>query len=292
MALQRLSNTTPIADIAEAIRADGGVIIQQFCTPELLAKLQDELFTLLEVTPNGVDEYFAGTKTRRASRLFSRTRHVADVALNPLFLETARVVLGKPMKVWSGENRFEIVPDVQLGVAQAIQIRPGQGSQPLHRDDAVWMWQHPQFGREARLQIMVAVSEFTADNGGTLVIPGSHLWDDERMPTMDEAVPTEMAAGDALLWVGSLYHGGGNNKTDGLRTGLTMSYDLSMLRQEENHFLSIPIDKVKAMPEELQRLLGWTRNATFMGFVEFDGQMQDPNELLKRDNFTAVGQFD
>ena len=76
MALQRLSNTTPIDAIVDVIRQDGGVIIQQYCTPELLAKLQDELFTLLEATPNGVDEYFAGTKTRRASRLFARTRHV------------------------------------------------------------------------------------------------------------------------------------------------------------------------------------------------------------------------
>mgnify|MGYP003587811740 FL=1 len=136
---------------------------------------------------------------------------------------------------------------------------------------------------------MVAVSEFTKANGATLVIPGSHRWDDERAPKMEEAVPTEMAAGDALLWVGSTYHGGGTNSSDAPRTGLTMAYDLALLRQEENHYLSLPIEPVRQFPEELQRLLGWSCSTTNMGWVEWDGIMQDPHQLLKRPSFDRVG---
>ncbi|MGA4816153.1 phytanoyl-CoA dioxygenase family protein [Pseudomonas aeruginosa] len=55
-------------------------------------------------------------------------------------------------------------------------------SQPLHGDDAL-LWRHPQYGREARLQLMLAVHDFTEENGATRVIPGSHQWDDERVPT-------------------------------------------------------------------------------------------------------------
>jgi ectoine hydroxylase-related dioxygenase (phytanoyl-CoA dioxygenase family) len=58
------------------------------------------------------------------------------------------------------------------------------------------------------VQIMGAVSDFTAENGGTLVIPGSHLGDDTRASRPDEAVPTEMKAGSALIRIGSIYHGG------------------------------------------------------------------------------------
>ena len=98
-------------------------------------------------------------------------------------------------------------------MTQAIQILPGQGLQPLHRDDSVWLWRHPNYGREARFQVMVAVSDFTAANGATLVIPGSHKWDDERMQ-QEEAVSAEMSAGDALFFIGSTYHGGGKNTSD------------------------------------------------------------------------------
>lgn len=291
MEIRKLSATASIEEVCKVIEEDGGVIIQQFASPELLSALRDELYPLLEQTPKGTDEYFAGTQTRRVSRLIARTKHAADVALSPLFLETSRAIIGKPVQIWSGEHRHEIVPDVQLGVTQAIQIHPGQGQQPLHRDDSVWLWRHPGYGREARLQIMVAVSEFTRQNGATMVIPGSHKWDDDRMPRQEEAVPAEMDAGDALMFIGSTYHGGGKNQSVAPRTGLTMSYDLSVLRQEENHFLTIPIEKVKTFPVELQRLLGWSVSTTFLGFVERNGVMCDPHELLQMESFLEVGKF-
>jgi ectoine hydroxylase-related dioxygenase (phytanoyl-CoA dioxygenase family) len=152
----------------------------------------------------------------------------------------------------------------------------------LHRDDAVFLWRHPTYGREARLQIMVALSDFTADNGATLVIPRSHLWDDDRRPERSEAIPAVMQAGSALLFLGSTYHGGGENCTaDQVRTGLTTGLDLSFLRQEENMYLSLPADVVRSYPDEIQRLLGWSAGRNFLGWIEIDGQMTDPIVLLQ-----------
>jgi ectoine hydroxylase-related dioxygenase (phytanoyl-CoA dioxygenase family) len=292
MSLVNLSvNSTP-SDLAEAVRRDGGAIVKNFLGADLLARIKSDLLDMLEKAPNGVDDYFAGTQTRRLSRLFARTDWMADVALNPLFLGAARELLQTPIKIWSGENQFEVAPDIQVGVTQAIQIRPGQGLQPLHRDDSVWLWRHPNYGREARFQVMIAISDFTEENGATQVIPGSHKWDDERMPKQEEAISAVMSAGDAFFFIGSAYHGGGKNVSDAPRTGLTMSYDLSILRQEENQFLTLPIERVKSFPEELQRLLGWTYGTTFAGFVERNGQMSDPNDLLKMKDFLEVGHFD
>lgn len=292
MSLQHLSiNSTP-DELAEAVRQDGGAIVKNFLGTDLLARIRSTLFDMLESAPNGVDEYFAGTQTRRMSRLFARTDFMAEVALHPLYLGAARSILQTPIKIWSGENQIDLAPDIQVGVTQAIQIRPGQGLQPLHRDDSVWLWRHTSYGREARFQVMIAVSDFTEENGATVVIPGSHKWDDERMPRQEEAIPAVMAAGDALFFIGSTYHGGGKNASDAPRTGLTMSYDLAILRQEENQYLMLPIERVKSFSEELQRLLGWTYGTTFAGFVERDGQMSDPNELLKMKDFLEVGHFD
>lgn len=291
MSLQSFPNHATPDELAATVKQDGGVIVKGFLSADLLGRIKQQLLPMMEDQPNGEDPYFAGTQTRRLSRLFARTDWIAEIALHPLYLHTARAILQEPVKIWTGGQQFEVAPDIQIGVTQAIQIHPGQGTQPIHRDDSVWLWRHPQFGREARVQIMVAISDFTEENGGTLLIPGSHRWDDERAPRQEEAIPTVMAAGDALLFIGSTYHGGGENRSDAPRTGVTMSYDLSILRSEENHFLSIPIERVKQFPEELQRLLGWTVNSTFAGFVERGGVMSDPNALLKMDEFREPGYF-
>ncbi|MHB9798710.1 phytanoyl-CoA dioxygenase family protein [Pseudomonas sp. MT3] len=287
--LTTLDRSEPVERVVEVIKRDGGVIISNFISGHDLEALRGELDSYLNETPYGEDAYFAGTQTRRVARLIARSDAAVSVALNPLFIESAKRILQTPTHVWSGSERVEVAPNIQLSFTQAIQICPGQGLQPLHRDDATSLWRHPQYGREARLQIMLAISDFTEENGATRVIPGSHTWDDERMPTQEETVPAEMAAGSALLWMGSVYHGGGANKSDHPRTGLSMAYDLAFLRSEENHLLSIPIDRVRQLPEELQRLLGWGASQTLLGWVEIDGQMREPRDLLDMPSFTEVG---
>ncbi|WP_085654157.1 MULTISPECIES: phytanoyl-CoA dioxygenase family protein [unclassified Pseudomonas] len=287
--LKTLNSNESIEVVVEAINRDGGVIISNFVSQQTLLALKEELDRYLNITPCGADPYFAGTLTRRVARLFERSDTAVEVALNPLFIETAKKILQTPTHVWVGSDRIEIEPNIQLSMTQAIQIGPGQGLQPLHRDDATSLWRHPQFGREARLQLMLAITDFTEENGATRVIPGSHTWDDERMPTQEETVAGEMKAGSALLWLGSVYHGGGANISAHPRTGLTMAYDLAFLRLEENHFLSLPIERVRQLPDELQRLLGWSASSTLLGWVEVDGQMRDPQELLALETFSEVG---
>jgi ectoine hydroxylase-related dioxygenase (phytanoyl-CoA dioxygenase family) len=287
--LTTLGCNEPVERVVEVIKRDGGVIISDFLSAQKLAAFRAELDGYLNTTSFGEDAYFAGTQTRRVARLIARSDIAVEVALNPLFVESAQQILQTPTHVWSGENRVEVAPNIQLSFTQAIQICPGQGLQPLHRDDATSLWRHPQYGREARLQIMLAISDFTEENGATRVIPGSHQWDDERMPTQEETVPAEMAAGSALLWLGSLYHGGGANKSDLPRTGVSMSYDLAFLRSEENHLVSIPIERVRELPEDMQRMLGWGASETLLGWVEIDGQMREPRELLDMPAFSEVG---
>ncbi|TSE28153.1 phytanoyl-CoA dioxygenase family protein [Tepidimonas taiwanensis] len=293
MFVQTLHRNSEVNEVVMALRDDGCVKIGHFLDDDTLNELKSELLPALEKIDKGEDAFFLGDKTRRLSRLFARApRSISKIALNPLFLDAARSILqANPVNVWIGEASYPVIPDIQISVTQAIQILPGQKAQPLHRDDANVLWRHPAYGREARVQIMVAISDFTEENGATRVIPGSHKWSDDRMPRVEEAVSAEMEPGDALLWLGSLYHGGGENRSNGPRTGVTIAYDLAFLRQEENQYLSIPIEVMKQFPEELQKLLGWTRSVTQNGWVEINGQMRDPLDLLHKKEFTDVGVF-
>lgn len=271
---------TSIEDVISVLDRDGGVIIENFLTPAQLAGMRDDLLPLIEEQSTGRDDFF-GMNTRRLSSLFAKTRYSADVVTHPLYLPAAKHFVCVPQHRWSGENYMEVTCDVQVGVSQAIQIGPGQGGQALHRDDGAFFWSR-KFGREARLQVMIALSDFTAENGGTMVIPGSHRWDDERKPHIDEAIPTEMSAGSALLFLGGVYHGGGTNRTESeWRTGATFALDASFVRQEENHYLALTPELVASYPEDVQRLLGWSMSGRALGWIEVDGELSDPNFLLK-----------
>ena len=267
--------------VVDIIDRDGGVIVEDFLSPELLAALRADLLPKVEKVGKGADSFF-GTETRRLSRLFAHTTHCVDILLHPLFYPVAQHFVCAPFKMWSGDELMEVTCDLQFGAGQVIQIGPGQGAQALHRDEGAFMWSR-SFGREARLQIMIALSDFTAENGGTLVIPGSHKWDDSRAPKKEETIPTVMKAGSALLFLGGTFHAGGENRTESeLRTGLTLCLDASFIRQEENHYLSLPPEIVAQYPEEIQRLLGWGTSGLSLGWVEIDGVQSDPNQLLAK----------
>jgi hypothetical protein len=278
--LSRLSTTATSGDVIAILERDGGLIIEDFLAPETLEGLRRDLLPILERQSAGRDG-FAGFKTRRLSALFAHTRHCAEIATHPLFLKPAEHFLCRQREVWVGERRSSLAADVRIGVTQAIQLAPGQGAQPLHRDDTVFLWRHPTNGHEGRVQIICALSDFTAENGGTLVIPGSHLWDDERKPDMSETVPTIMKAGSALIFLGSTFHAGGANTTAGeYRTAASLALDAANMRQEENMYLSLSSELVASYPEQIQRLLGWSAGTNHMGWVEVDGQMVDPIHLL------------
>lgn len=117
---------------------------------------------------------------------------------------------------------------------------------------------------------MWAISDFTADNGATLLVPGSHQWPAERKPTPEEIQCAEMPAGSVLFWLGGTLHGGGANVTEEWRYGVILTYSLGWLRQEENQSLATPPDIASQFSRELQDMLGNTANGA-LGFHFYTG---------------------
>lgn len=292
--LTTLPATATLEEAIAVIERDGGVILEDFFDSRTVEELRADIDAAMGSTPWGQDD-FSGHHTKRLYGIFQHTRHAATTVRHPMYAGIASHFLEVPRSGYLGEDRFELPPSYTVGVSSIIDIHPGEGAQPLHRDDGVWMWRHPEGYHQARVQIMVAVTDFTAENGGTMVIPGSHLWDDDRGPTVEEAVPTEMRSGSALIWVGGTFHGGGTNTSDSNRIGLTIGLDLGFLRQEENAYLTYPTEVVKGFDEDIQRLLGWSVCMPGTGFVEHEGVMADPIFLLQdgeREVTNSFAQFD
>ena len=104
---------------------------------------------------------------------------------------------------------------------------------------------------------MVALTSFTAENGATRVVPGSHLMADDRAHDPAATVPAEMAPGSVLLFSGRTVHAAGANHTGSARHGLHVSYVLGWLRTEENHQLAVPEHTARTLPSTVRKLLGF-----------------------------------
>jgi ectoine hydroxylase-related dioxygenase (phytanoyl-CoA dioxygenase family) len=150
--------------------------------------------------------------------------------------------------------------------------------QAIHRDQ--WAFDFFQFpaGFEVQCNTIWAMTDFSEANGATRVIPGSHRFEDRLTFVESDTLPAEMEKGSALLYTGSLYHGGGANRSDAVRVGINITYARGWLRQEENQYLSVPHDVARTLPDDLLKLIGYARGAYALGYVD---DLRDPLEVLR-----------
>ena len=165
----------------------------------------------------------------------------------------------------------------QLHLTQVIDIGPGEPAQLVHRDQ--WAFDFFPFpaGYEVECHTMWAMTDFTEENGTTRVIPGSHTWEDKLRPTSKRRCRPRCPRDRCCFYVGSLYHGGGANRSNERRLGINVGYTLSWLRQEENQYLACPPEVARTIAEALARLIGYRRGAYALGYF---GDLHDPMEAV------------
>ncbi len=274
--LARLPATAPLADIIAALDTGGAAIVEGFLEPGQLDALNADFDRIAAGLAPGVRhptmpamEEFYGATTVRFDGLPGRSAAFVEVMQHPLLTGLA--------------DRY-LLPhclDYLFNTGQFIEIRPGETAQRLHRDEDAWRF-GPLVAEGPRAQLeveaMVALSDFTAANGATQVVPGSHLWPAEREPEAAEILQAKMPAGAALVYLGSTIHGGGANRTAAeARRGMFVGYVVGWLRTEENMFLTVPLEQVRGFPRRVQELLGYKAHRA-IGVVD----VGDPGAVLRR----------
>ncbi len=112
------------------------------------------------------------------------------------------------------------------------------------------------------------MDDFTADNGATLIAPGSHRFGERAGPFEHaDLVPVVMDAGSVLVYDGRLVHGAGANSSDRGRLGFIAEFVPRWLRPSENHTLAVPQEIARYLDEDLQKLLGYNQRDPYFGFV-------------------------
>lgn len=247
------------------IEAVGYTVIEDFLSPVDLAEVRRVLGFYLESHRGRND--FEGERTERVYTLIARGRVFWRLALDARVLALC--------------ERY-LLPNFLLTASQAIRIYPGESPQPFHSDDAFYHLPRPR--SMVSLSTIVAVDTFTAENGGTEVIPGSNRWSDDdlagsydvagdRAPEFAHgeaaralrAVPVTMPAGGCVIFAGTLLHRGGANNSDRPRGAFSHQYCQPWARQQENFTLSVPVEVAREMPPRLQELLGYSIHPPFIG---------------------------
>jgi ectoine hydroxylase-related dioxygenase (phytanoyl-CoA dioxygenase family) len=249
-----------IGSALQKINRDGFIIIENLFSPDEMDALK------ADVEPRFKHEAgrnnFEGLATQRLYTMMAETEIANPMVEHPL-------ILGLLDKI------FE--PNYLLSQLQVINIHPNEAAQPLHYDDGFYPWPRPR--RALGAATIIAVDDFTEDNGATVLIPKSHLWGD-RMPTADDkatSIKAVMPKGSVLFFLGTLWHGGGANEGNSLRMCLTAQYCAPFCRTQENFSLSVPKARVKTFSANIQRLLGYSIHPPFMGMVEG----KHPRRVLK-----------
>lgn len=243
------------ADLA-ALRRDGYVILPDLLSAEELLGIRDAVAPLLD--RHGRNP-FEGHATQRIYSVLNKTRACDVIADHPRVLALLDRLL---------------LPNYLLSMLQVINILPGEKAQMLHTDDAFYPLPRPRKALGAAT--IWAIDDFTADNGATDIIPGSHLWGD-REPNPADRQPVVMSAGSCVFFLGTLWHGGGANRSDRSRLAATAQYCEPWVRPQEAFTLSMTRDTVRAVSEDIRRMLGYSIHPPFIGQV--DGM--HPKRLLE-----------
>lgn len=261
--------------VIAAIEEVGAVIVEDLVAESQVAALLSEVRPHIERADPDMQHvnetlqtFFRGV--RNVTGLASKSAtFVETVLLHPLLLAAADAIIGPNCASYT------------LNVAHLMVREPGAPRQWLHRDQNVWSFL-PNHHPEVELASVIALTDFTKQNGATAVVPGSHRWEPDRQPEEHEVVYAEMPAGAGVVYLGSTIHAGGTNDTSLGRPGVHLSYVAGWLRPEENNTLATPPAIARNLPRRAQELVGYAMHDAaslgggYLGCVD----LRDPADML------------
>ena len=235
------------------VERDGYTIVQDAIEDALLTALRDDLERIeREEHVNPASNVFEGNRTVRIYNQLARGKVYEAIPVHDSVLPIVERVLDRGCLVSS---------------LSSIAIDPGETAQPLHADDQLIPLPRPHV--PIVCNSMWAVTDFTADNGATRLVPASHKLD--RAPVLGEDTSTiaaEMRRGSVLVYNGSLWHGGGANATPSRRVGIAMNYCAGWVRQQENQQLGIPLEVARGFGPRLRKLCGFGLYRSLLGHID------------------------
>lgn len=248
--------------LAAALLETGYCIVPGLASRSEIEALDRDLDPVFAATPFGQGNFY-GYRTKRFGSLLRRSVRAQRLALEKTILGAVNTILG------------DACDTIQINVAQAIEIHPGEVRQFTHRDHD--MWSGAKGAHEYLINVIWPLTSFRAENGATQIYPHSHGAEGMARQDPGEPVIAECDPGSAICFLGSTAHGAGANLTTRVRRAVVIGYSLGWLKPYENLWLAYPPAIARTFPPELAALAGYVQHRPNLG--NFEGQC--PSVLLR-----------
>src|SRR5437764_10574462 len=204
-------NGRSFASLKEQFDRSGYLIFERVLAPDRVADIRGALAPHLARDLLGRND-FEGTKTNRVYALLAKSPVFAELVIHPLAMAFVEAELGE---------------SCLLSALLAINLHPGETVQPWHFDDSGARIPRPR--PALGISTFWAIDDTSEQNGATEIIPGSHLWDGERIEgalrqedlankgvhrasgDRTDSVKLVMPSGSLAITKGTLWHRGGAN---------------------------------------------------------------------------------
>ena len=200
---ERTLDDAAIERYAEQVREAGWVVVPDAIDSPLADAISDDLLRLereLGIVP--ADNLFEGLHTSRIYNLLAHGALYERIPVHPNVLPIVEKVLD---------------PGLLISSLSSIAIGPDENAQPIHATTS-----SSRFRSRTRRSSATPCGPSPTSPRRTAppgCVPGPTR--PTTRPTSLEhydSIPAEMAKGSVLVWVGSLWHGGGANQTDPARS--------------------------------------------------------------------------
>jgi ectoine hydroxylase-related dioxygenase (phytanoyl-CoA dioxygenase family) len=236
--------------ILDRLDTDGYIVLERAVGRDVVERVHGELSPFLGQSAQHGRNDFEGYSTNRVYALLAKAPSVAELVEHAAVVEILEALL---------------LPGCLLSANLAINLLPGETAQTLHTDDGFYRIPRPR--PAVSISAIWAIDEFTAENGATQVIPGSHRWGTEVPSETDaDIVDVVMPAGSVVVFLGTLWHRGGANRSDRSRLAISPQYCEPWARQQEQMVLSVGAAASQYSPR-IQTMLGFGIHPPFMGLV-------------------------
>ncbi|KAJ5854188.1 hypothetical protein N7534_006731 [Penicillium rubens] len=287
--LVTIDSSEPLEKIIKVIERDGGVIVSNFLSPELLKECMDAIEPFFQgrntydsrATHEELGPDFFPEGSQRVYALLAKIPdQLTKIVRLPVWQGIMAQFLNDEFSSYTGDRLVPQKSGYMLASTAALRLVPGAKPQPLHRDQIAYQTRpdpsNPFF--TPMVGCLIAGSKSTYKNG--------------RIPKVEECTYAEMEPGSALFTLGSTYHGAGENKCDktdplALRTLFAVFGQRDYFRQDQEEVLSTPIEIARRLPEDILKIAGYYKAVGGVGYVE---DHQSPHEFLHRDDL-GTGKF-
>lgn len=236
---------TDIDKAVEAFTRDGYFVLRSLMPPStvasLVALINESLSPALAPVEFEADVHYPGAPMsrtapggqtpRRLLHAYGRDEQFRQVGRHPTVVAILQKLMGASALRLS-QNHHNCVMTKHPGFSSVTS---------WHQDIRYW-----RFDRRELVSTWLALGPENVENGGLLVIPGSHTLDfepgqfdaslflrtdlDSNESLLARAIPVELQAGDMLFFHSRTLHAAGQNETDIIKRSLVYTY-----RAEDNH---------------------------------------------------------